>query len=79
MTHKIEAFRKIGGCHEADIELEYEKYQTDKLHVRILTPDGIRIVCASLDNDSGKIGIRILEMLVKFRSEGLFEVVVEDE
>ena len=25
---------------------KYQKYQTDKLHGRILTPDGLRVVCA---------------------------------
>ena len=54
-------------------------YQTDMLHGRILTPDGLRVLCASLDNDPEKIGKHMLEMLAKFRSEGLFNVVVEDE
>ena len=57
----------------------YQQYQTDKLYCRILTPDGLRIVCASLDNDPEKIGKHMLEMLVKFRNEGLFDIVVEDE
>jgi len=30
---------------------KYQQYQTDKLHGRILTPDGLRIICAGLDND----------------------------
>ena len=33
---------------------EYEKYQqylTDQLHGRTLTPDGLRIICASYDYD----------------------------
>ena len=61
---------------------EYEKYQqylNDKLHGRILTPDGLRIICAGLDNDPEKIGKHMLDMLVKFRNEGLFDIVVEDE
>ena len=57
----------------------YQQYQTDKLYGRILTPDGLRIVCASLDNDPEKVGKHMLEMLAKFRNEGLFDVVVEDE
>ena len=57
----------------------YQQYQTDMLHGRILTPDGLRLVCASLDNDPEKIGKHMLEMLAKFRSEGLFDIVVEDE
>ena len=28
---------------------KYQQYQTDKLHGRILTPDGLRVVCAGLD------------------------------
>lgn len=45
---------------------KYQQYQTDKLHGRILTPDGLRVICASLDNDPEKIGIHMLEMLAKF-------------
>ena len=55
---------------------EYEKhqqYQTDVLHGRILTPDGLRVICAGLDNDPEKIGIHMLEMLAKFKSEGIVE------
>ena len=39
----------------------------------VLTPDGFRVVCAGLDNDPEKIGIHMLEMLAKFRNEGLVE------
>ena len=52
---------------------KYQQYQTDKLHGRILTPDGLRLICASLDNDPEKIGIHMLEMLAKFRNEGIVE------
>ena len=27
---------------------KYQQYQTDKLHSRILTPDGLRVICAGL-------------------------------
>jgi len=57
----------------------YQQYQTDMLYGRIPTPDGLRILCASLDNDPEKKGKHMLEMLTKFRSEGLFHIVVEDE
>ncbi len=57
----------------------YQQYQTDKLYGRILTPDGLRIVCTGLDNEPEKIGKYMLEMLAKFRSKGLFDIVVEDE
>ena len=48
----------------------YQQYQADKLHGRILTLDGLRVVCAGLDTDPEKIGIHMLEMLAKFRNEG---------
>lgn len=51
----------------------YQQYQRYMLHGRILTPDGLRIVCAGLDNDPEKIGKHMLEMLAKFRSEGTVE------
>ena len=38
---------------------KYQQYQTDKLHGRILTPDGLRVICAGLDNDPEKIGIAV--------------------
>ncbi len=44
-----------------------------KLHGRILTPDGLRVICAGLDNDPEMIGIHMLEMLNKFRNEGIVE------
>ena len=58
---------------------QYQRYQTDKLHGRILTPDGLRVICAGLDNNREKIGIHMLEILAKFRNQDLFDIVVEDE
>ena len=52
---------------------KYQQYQTDKLHGRILTPDGLRIICAGFDNDPEKIGIHMLEMVAKFRNEGIVD------
>ena len=52
---------------------KYKQYHTDKLHGRFLTPDGLRIICAGLDNDPEKIGIHMLEMLAKFRNEGIVD------
>ena len=52
---------------------KYQQYQTDKLHSRILTPGGLRIICAGLDNDPEKIGMHMLEMLDRFRNEGIVE------
>ena len=50
---------------------KYQQYQTDKLHGRILTPDGLRLICASFDNDPEQIGKHMLEMLSKFKAEGV--------
>ena len=58
---------------------KYQQYQKDRLHGRILTPNGLRVICAGLGNDPEKIGIHMLEMLEKFKREGLFDVAVEDE
>ena len=52
---------------------KYQQYQTDKLHDRILTPDGLRVICTGLNNDPEKIGIHMLEMLAKFRNEGIVD------
>ncbi len=57
----------------------YQEYQRNQLHGRILTPDGLRLICAGLDNNPEKIGKHMLEMLVKFRNEGLFDIMVEEE
>ena len=59
--------------------VEYEKYKTAVIHGRVITPDGLRIICAGLGNDPEKIGIHRLETLAKFRNEGLFDIKVEDE
>ena len=51
----------------------YVQYKTDRLYGRILTPDGLRVICGGLDNDPEKIGIHMLEMLAKFRNEGVID------
>ena len=52
---------------------KYQQYQTDKLYGRILTPDGLRVICAGLDNDPEKTGIHMLVRLTKFRNEGIVD------
>ena len=49
------------------------QYRTDKLHGQILTPDSLRVICTDLDNDLEKIGIHMLEMGAKFRSESVIQ------
>ena len=56
---------------------EYEKYQQyliDKLHGRILTPDGLRVVCAGLDNDPEKIGIHMCSESFSSRALALWRL-----
>ncbi len=52
---------------------KYQQYQTDKLHGRILTPDGLRVVCAGLNNAPEKTSIHMLEMPARFWNEGILE------
>ena len=69
-ARKIKNKQVAAVKHISNKEYEkYQQYQTDKLHGRILTPDGLRVICAGLDNDPDKIVIHMLEMLAKFRSE----------
>ena len=44
---------------------EYQKYLRDKNNGRILTPDGIRLICQANDYDAEKIGQHFLEVLPK--------------
>ena len=69
-TRKMEAIMKQISNKEYE---RYQKYQIDRLYGRILTPDGLRLICAALDYDPEKIGKHMLEMLVKFRNEGIIE------
>ena len=44
---------------------EYEQYKRDKLHGKILTPDGLRFICEANGYDPEKIGKQLLEVLPK--------------
>ena len=44
---------------------EYQKYLRDKNNGRILTPDGLRLICQANDYDAEKIGKLFLEVLPK--------------
>lgn len=52
---------------------EYERLRRDRDNGRVLTPDGLRLICAGFEYDPEKIGIHMLEMLTKFRNEGVIE------
>ena len=49
---------------------EYQKYLRDKNNGRILTPDGLRLICQANDYDAEKIGQHFLEVLPKILQEG---------
>lgn len=42
---------------------EYQKYLHDKNNGRILTPEGLQLICQANDYDAEKIGQRFLEVL----------------
>ena len=52
---------------------KYQQYPTDQLHSRNLTPDGLRVVCTNFDYGPEKISKHMLEMLAKFRREGIVQ------
>lgn len=49
---------------------DFEKYKNDLMRGRVLTPDGLRIICAGFENDPEKIGAHFLECLKRFESDG---------
>ncbi|MBO5568718.1 MAG: hypothetical protein J6A79_07305 [Clostridia bacterium] len=61
------------GEGQATIRVGRGVVQQAAWHGRILTLDGLRVICAGLDNDPEKISIHMLEMLAKFRNEGIEE------
>ena len=44
---------------------EFQKYLHNKNNGRILTPDGVRLICQANDYDAEKIGQHFLEVLPK--------------
>ena len=46
---------------------EFQKYKSDKLNGRILTPDGLRFIIEANEYDAKKIGQHFLEMLPKIQ------------
>lgn len=42
---------------------EYKKYKDAKTKGRVLTPDGLRLICAGYEYDAEKIGQHFLEVL----------------
>ncbi len=64
-------FLGMGCLEDAGKQIPNREYEAcrqvrrDKLYGRIFTPDGLRIICASFDNDPEKIGKHTLETLAK--------------
>ena len=56
----------------ADFE-EYRKYRDDVTHGRVLTPDGIKLICQANAMDPQKIGDAILEVYGRFKAEGVLK------
>lgn len=52
--------------------IEYQEYKRAKAHGRILTPDGLRLICNSCNNDPIAIGTHFLETLHRFERESAF-------
>ena len=48
---------------------EFQKYKEDKLYGRLLTSDGLRLICAAENYDSETNGKRMLEALAKIGRE----------
>jgi len=46
---------------------EYEQLRRDRDNGRILTPDGLRSVCAGFNNDPEAIGKHMLETLARMQ------------
>lgn len=47
---------------------EFQKYKEDKLYGRLLTSDGLRLICAAENYASEAIGKRMFETLVKIQN-----------
>ena len=56
----------------------YEQYKTDRLNGRILSPDGLRVICAANDFDPEKIGKHMLEVYTRFERAGLYKIIIDD-
>ena len=48
---------------------EYEQYQSDIINGRILTPDGLKLICEANNLDPMEIGLHFLRMYAKFDRE----------
>lgn len=52
---------------------EYKMFLDDKVYSRVLTPDGLRVVCEGFNNNPEAIDKHFLEVLTKFQNEGILK------
>ena len=52
---------------------EYERLRRDRDNGRVLTPDGLRLICAAYENNPQKIDIHRPAMMAKSRIEGIID------
>jgi hypothetical protein len=58
---------------------EYQKLLDDKRHGRMLTPDGLRLICSACDYDPTEIGKIMLENLANLQAKGAVRMHPEEE
>ena len=49
---------------------DYQRLCSDRNNGRILTPDGLRLICEAYKNDPEAIGKHILETLARIQNKG---------
>ena len=50
---------------------DYNKLCEDRTYGRILTPDGLRMICEANNSDPEAIGKQMLETYAKFKNKGV--------
>ena len=51
----------------------YRKFKQDVILGRILTPEGLRVICDGFENNPEQIGIHMLEMLSRYEKDGRYD------
>ena len=57
--------------------IEYQEYKRAKAHGRILTPDGLKLICESNDNNPEAIGKYMLKVLYALENTPDRDIVVK--
>lgn len=53
---------------------EWQRFKAAQNNGRTLTPDGLRILCESMNKDPEQIGRHMLDMYHKFKQEGVYDI-----